>query len=129
VPGLSNLPGIGRVFSNNDDTVNKTEIVLLITPRVVRNLIRPDVRLEEFHSGTEAEVGGAALALPQIPGAQLTPVPPAAPAPAAPAQPGQPAAPAPAPAAPAPAAPGGFSAPGAFGTPAQPAAPPQQKPN
>jgi general secretion pathway protein D len=81
VPGLSELPGMGRVFSTNDDTVNKTEIVLLITPRIVRNLARPDVRLEEFRSGTEGEVGGPALALPQVPGASLAPVPPAAPAP------------------------------------------------
>ena len=65
VPGLSQLPLLGRLFSNNDDTVNKTEIVLLITPRVVRNIERPGARIEEFISGTELEVGGAAAsALP-----------------------------------------------------------------
>jgi len=64
VPGLSNLPGLGRLFSSNDDTVNKTELVLLITPRVIRNVERPGVKLEEFNSGTEAEVGGAPLQLP-----------------------------------------------------------------
>ena len=31
VPGVSRLPLVGRLFSNNNDTVNKTEIVLLIT--------------------------------------------------------------------------------------------------
>jgi general secretion pathway protein D len=64
VPGLSDLPFAGRLFSNNDDTVNKTEVVLLITPRVIRNVERPGVRLEQFSSGTEAEVGGASLSLP-----------------------------------------------------------------
>jgi general secretion pathway protein D len=100
-PGVSSLPVLGRLFSVNDDVVNKTEVVLLITPRVVRNVERPGVKLEEFSSGTEAEVGGAPLALPPsaavpgtapelTPGAQqpgTAPVPaPGAPVPAAPAQ-------------------------------------------
>ncbi|MDQ5849908.1 MAG: type II and III secretion system protein, partial [Pseudomonadota bacterium] len=60
VPGLARLPLIGRLFSNNNDTVNKTEIVLLITPRILRNIERPGPRVEEFNSGTELEVGGGA---------------------------------------------------------------------
>ena len=77
VPGLANLPLLGRLFRNNNDTVNKTEIVLLITPRVVRGIERPEARLEEFKSGTELELGGAGSGgnVPQL---------------AAPAQPSQP---------------------------------------
>ncbi|HEU4440815.1 MAG TPA: secretin N-terminal domain-containing protein [Burkholderiales bacterium] len=71
VPGVSRLPLIGRLFSNNNDTVNKTEIVLLITPRVIRNIERPGARLEEFNSGTELDVGAggsnAPLPLPAAP--------------------------------------------------------------
>ncbi len=71
VPGASRLPLIGRLFSNNNDTVNKTEIVLLITPRVIRNIERPGARLEEFNSGTELDVGAggsnAPLPLPAAP--------------------------------------------------------------
>lgn len=71
VPGISRLPLIGRLFSNNNDTVNKTEIVLLITPRVIRNIERPGARLEEFNSGTELDVGAggsnAPLPLPAAP--------------------------------------------------------------
>jgi general secretion pathway protein D len=73
VPGVSRLPLIGRLFSNNNDTVTKTEIVLLITPRVIRNIERPGARLEEFNSGTELDVGaggsggGAPVPLPAIP--------------------------------------------------------------
>ena len=52
VPGLSQMPLIGRLFKTSDDTVNKTEIVLLITPRVIRGIERPEARLEEFNSGT-----------------------------------------------------------------------------
>ncbi len=66
VPGLGDLPIVGRLFSSNSDTANKTEIVLLITPRVVRNLARPDIRLEEFSSGTEAVIGADPLTLPGV---------------------------------------------------------------
>jgi general secretion pathway protein D len=58
VPGLSDMPLVGRLFGSKTDTVNKTEIVLLITPRVIRGIERPEARLEEFNSGTELEVGG-----------------------------------------------------------------------
>ena len=77
VPGLSNLPGLGRLFSSNDDTVNKTELVLLITPHVIRNIERPGIKLEEFNSGTEAEIGGAPIQLPvQGPSAGASTPPP-----------------------------------------------------
>jgi general secretion pathway protein D len=79
VPGLSDLPLVGRLFSNNDDTVNKTEVVLLITPHVIRNVERPGVKLEEFSSGTEAEVGGLPLSLPPQQGAAAAQPPLAAP--------------------------------------------------
>jgi general secretion pathway protein D len=76
VPGLSKLPVLGRLFQEKNDTVNKTEVVLLITPRVVRKIERPGVRLEEFNSGTELEVGAAgAAALPFIPAAPSGPGP------------------------------------------------------
>ena len=63
VPGLGSIPVVGRLFGSHQDTANKTEIVLLITPRVVRNLARPDPRFEEFASGTEAAIGAPPLLL------------------------------------------------------------------
>jgi len=66
VPGLSKLPLLGRLFKSTDDNVTKTEIVLLMTPRVVRNIERPAARVEQFSSGTDAEVGGAGMALPPL---------------------------------------------------------------
>jgi len=91
VPGLSRLPLLGRLFRSNNDTTNRTEIVLLITPRVVRNIERPAARVEEFNSGTELEVGRA--------GAAASPAPLLVPAPAseAPAAPPPPSLPAPLP--------------------------------
>ncbi len=56
VPGLGQLPIVGRLFSSDSDTVAKTEVVLLITPHVVRNIIRPESPVEEFSSGTESVI-------------------------------------------------------------------------
>ena len=61
VPGLGDLPLIGRLFSNQRDTGNKTEIVLLITPRIVRNVLRPESTVPAVPSGTETAIGAAAV--------------------------------------------------------------------
>jgi general secretion pathway protein D len=62
VPGLARLPLVGRLFASHNDTANKTEIVLLITPRVLRNIERPGAQVERFNSGSAMEVGGAGAA-------------------------------------------------------------------
>jgi len=61
VPGIASLPIIGKLFSNNDTTNTKTEIVLLITPRVIRNINQPDAEIAEFASGTADAIGSAPL--------------------------------------------------------------------
>ncbi len=37
VPGLGDVPVIGGLFSNNATSLTSTEIVILITPRIVNN--------------------------------------------------------------------------------------------
>jgi len=79
LPGMAELPLLGRLFRNNDQTVAKTEIVLLVTPRVLRNVRRPDTVESQFASGTESVPGrvplrfrdGTAMALTP-PGAAAT---------------------------------------------------------
>jgi general secretion pathway protein D len=66
VPGVGELPMVGRLFSATRDNTAKTEIVLLITPRVVRTLNRPEARLVEFAAGTEAATGAPAGAPPAL---------------------------------------------------------------
>lgn len=114
LPALSQLPGVGRtLFGNSNDEWQKSEIVLSITPRIVRPAFRPDLLLAEFESGTEASLrsrggeitGGAAPAADTAapPRPRLPPPSPAAPASAPAATPPPPAAeppPAPADAAP-----------------------------
>lgn len=63
LPGIGELPVVGRLFSSSNDNASKNEIVLLITPRVVRNIARPEGRLMQFSSGTEAAIGAEPLAL------------------------------------------------------------------
>lgn len=53
IPGLGQLPILGRLFSNHTDTASKTEVVLLITPHVIRNIVPPDSPIADFSSGTE----------------------------------------------------------------------------
>jgi general secretion pathway protein D len=77
VPGLGDLPVLGRLFSQTRDATSRTEIVLLITPRVVRTLARPEVRAVEFAAGTEASGGAGTFvgAAPPPPQQQPAPTP------------------------------------------------------
>ena len=83
VPGLGDLPVLGRLFSHTRDSTGRTEIVLLITPRLMRTLARPDARSIEFAAGTEAATGARPTAVPTTipPIPQPTPAQPAAPEP------------------------------------------------
>ncbi|MDO8414332.1 MAG: secretin and TonB N-terminal domain-containing protein [Gallionellaceae bacterium] len=53
LPGLSDLPLIGRLFSSHKDERQKTEVVLSITPHIVRNIVHPSAGITQFWSGTE----------------------------------------------------------------------------
>jgi len=63
IPGLNEVPVVSKLFGSATDNDVRTEIVLLITPRIVRNLDVPGVGLQEFLSGTETSVGGAPIQL------------------------------------------------------------------
>ena len=61
LPGLGNLPMVGRLFSAQRDSNNKSEIALLITPRIVRNVLPPVALLAEMPAGTESNIGAEPL--------------------------------------------------------------------
>ena len=61
VPGFTDLPILGRLFSTQSNDRSKTEIVLLITPRVVRNIGGGRSARYEYGSGTETSPGAPAL--------------------------------------------------------------------
>jgi general secretion pathway protein D len=72
VPGMVDLPVLGRLLSSERNDRSKTEIVLLITPRVVRNLALLSPDRNEHAGGTESLVGSAKLRL-QGPGKMAMP--------------------------------------------------------
>jgi general secretion pathway protein D len=71
LPGLGDLPLIGRLFASNRDSSSKTEIVLLITPRIVRNLAPPQASEPTLAAGTETTVGAPAMRLSPTPSGSL----------------------------------------------------------
>ncbi|MDQ1817088.1 secretin and TonB N-terminal domain-containing protein [Massilia sp. CCM 9210] len=93
LPGFGDLPVLKRLFGSQKDDTSRSEIVLSITPRILRGLRRPDLMTAQFDSGTESNVGGrgpgpgggSAAA-----GAQPAVQAPEAPPQAQPAQPSQP---------------------------------------
>lgn len=52
IPGLGDLPLIGRLFSSHNTNKTKTEIILSITPHIIRNQHQPDANLSSYWSGT-----------------------------------------------------------------------------
>lgn len=63
VPGLNEVPLVSKLFGASQDSDTRTEIVLLVTPRIVRNIELPGVGLQEFLAGTESSVGAAPIQL------------------------------------------------------------------
>ena len=105
VPGLGDIPILGRIFHSPDKTLTRTDVLISITPHIVKALARPEPEVEGFMSGTAESFGSAA---PGGAGAVSAP-PPVVPSPARPSgttgavpAPGQTAPPAGAPPAPVP---------------------------
>jgi general secretion pathway protein D len=61
IPGLGDIPVVGRLFSDHNTTRDKTEVVLSITPRIIRAKPRPSSDTTEFWYGTEMRSGLAPL--------------------------------------------------------------------
>lgn len=54
VPGVGDLPVLGRLFSSQQDNGQRTELMLAITPRILRNIRRPEANETELWVGTDA---------------------------------------------------------------------------
>jgi general secretion pathway protein D len=53
IPGLSQIPIVGRLFGSHNNDREKSEIVLSITPRIIRAQLRAASENTEFWYGTE----------------------------------------------------------------------------
>jgi general secretion pathway protein D len=58
IPGFGQLPVLGRLFGATTDDDKNTEIVLAITPHLIRNIQRPDAAAAYFSAGTETNSQG-----------------------------------------------------------------------
>ncbi len=77
VPGLGQLPVLGRLFSDHNGDHVKTEIVLQITPHIVRPQLAADVDTQEVWSGTDVNVHADQLRLDPVMAAAAVPGVPA----------------------------------------------------
>ncbi len=57
IAGLIDIPVLGRLFTGHNFNRESTEIVLLITPYVMRNIAPPTKLESEFYSGTASVAG------------------------------------------------------------------------
>lgn len=56
VPGLGDIPGAGRVFQSQDGQGTRTDILLTLTPRIIRGRDVPGPGETEFFAGSGARV-------------------------------------------------------------------------
>jgi len=86
IPGLSDLPIVGRMFAHNQKMSNQTDIVLTLTPHIVRilDLTESDLRPFRVSRDSSSTTGGA------LPSSLLPPPPIPEQAPPTPATPGAP---------------------------------------
>jgi general secretion pathway protein D len=75
IPGLSDIPGLGTVFSHTANETQETDVILTLTPHIIRVLDVNEQDLRAFRMGRDQSgFVGAAIDLP------VAPLPPADPA-------------------------------------------------
>jgi len=73
LPGLSDLPVVGRLFGHTKKETKQTDVVLMLTPHIVRVLDLTIDDLRPFRVGRDASGGVYELPLPAQPPPQVTP--------------------------------------------------------
>jgi general secretion pathway protein D len=76
IPGLSDIPIVGRLFGHTRKETKQTDIVLMLTPRIVRVLDLSIDDLRPFRVGRDASGGVYELPLPSTPVQPLPAAPP-----------------------------------------------------
>jgi general secretion pathway protein D len=64
IPGLSDLPLVGRLFAHNRRETQETDIVLTLTPHIVRVLDLSEEDLRPFRVGRDGDITGPAGVIP-----------------------------------------------------------------
>jgi general secretion pathway protein D len=90
IPGLSDIPGVGRLFAHNRKETVQTDVVLTLTPHIIRVLNLSEDDLRPFRVSNDNSSPLIDLPIIQTPPVTVPPPPPPAPQGAPPAQsPGQ----------------------------------------
>jgi general secretion pathway protein D len=74
IPGLSDLPIVGKMFAHTRKETQETDIVLTLTPRIVRVLDLSEEDLRPFRVGRDGD-SGATISLPLPAGFDVEPNP------------------------------------------------------
>lgn len=56
IPLMGDIPAVGRLFSNVDSEIVNTDILMTITPVIIRTQDLPEKDISEFWSGSEKEI-------------------------------------------------------------------------
>jgi general secretion pathway protein D len=83
-PGAIRVPILKQLFSNNDQTIAQTDIVMLLTPHIVRAPEITETDLKPLYIGTQNSLGiggpppliGSPTPADNVPGVGVTPAPP-----------------------------------------------------
>jgi general secretion pathway protein D len=67
IPGLSDIPLLGRLFARNQKNVTQTDIILTLTPHIIRVLDLTEADLRPFRVGRDSVSPLAELPLPVEP--------------------------------------------------------------
>ncbi len=78
IPGLTDIPLVGRLFGHTSKTTDQTDIILTLTPHIIRVLDLTEADLRPFRVGRDSTAPISELPLPAEAPRQ-TPAPPAAP--------------------------------------------------
>ena len=66
VPGLSDIPVLGRLFASNERETQQTDVVLMLTPRIIRVLDLTEDDLRPFLAGRGSTAGPASFESPSV---------------------------------------------------------------
>ena len=66
VPGIGDIPIFGRLFTDKTRNKDKTELILAITPHIIRNIHQPDADIASYWSGTDSTVRSRPITVRKI---------------------------------------------------------------
>jgi general secretion pathway protein D len=67
IPGLSDIPVVGAMFTHTRNETQETDVIMTLTPHIIRVLDLTEADLRAFKMGRDQAPGGPVIELPQAP--------------------------------------------------------------